>query len=136
MSDNTQMVLGVVAGAVGARVLASKLGGIFPASIPPQFANAVPLGVGIALIKNKNAFARGAGFGMIAASGSRFLGELIPGIGALELPNRNMLMPQKFLGLPATAAILSMPASQANLSGNHGGYMNSSIKSIVEPRQF
>ena len=127
---NTQLLVGVVAGAIASRFVGSAVGGLFPSSVPPAFANLIPIAAGVFLSTNKNEFAKGAGYGMIAAGGSRFVGELVPAIG------RGQYMPQKKflagLGMPANQAILSMPANQAILSGP---MTNASVRAgIVEPK--
>lgn len=135
VNDSVLLMGGLVAGAIGSRLISSKVGGLFPASVPPAFANVIPIAGGIFLVKNKNAFLRGAGYGMIAAGGSRFAGELIPAIGSMSTgSNAIRNAGTKYLSLPATNAILSMPASQANLASPYARPMGNN--NIVEPRQF
>jgi hypothetical protein len=124
---NTNLIVGVVAGALASRFVGSAVGGLLPSSVPPAFANIIPIAAGIYLSTNKSEFAKGAGYGMIAAGGSRFIGELVPAIG------RGQFMPtQRFLGMPANQSILSMPANQSIMSGPHtnASYRNN----IVEPK--
>ena len=127
---NTQLLVGVVAGAIASRFVGSAVGGLFPSSVPPAFANVIPIAAGIFLSTNKNEFAKGAGYGMIAAGGSRFLGELVPAIGRAEfMPTKKYL---SGMGMPANQAILSMPANQSILSGP---FTSQSMRSgIVEPK--
>lgn len=121
------LLVGVVAGAIASRYVGTAVGGLLPASVPSAFANAIPVGLGLYLVTNKNEFAKGAGYGMVAAGGSRFIGELVPAIGRAEFRPT-----QRFLGMPANQAILSMPANQSILSGPH---TSASYKSgIVEPK--
>lgn len=124
---NTQLLLGVVAGAIGTRLLGSKIGDLLPASIPSSFANVIPIAAGIYLTTNKSDFAKGAGYGAIAAGGSRFLGELIPALGA-----REFRPVQRTLGMPANQSILSFPANQSVMSGVH---TSASVRNgSVEPK--
>jgi hypothetical protein len=65
---------------------------------------------------------------MIAAGGSRFVGELVPAIGRSEFRPT-----QRFLGMPANQSILSMPANQSILS-RPASMMKKA--GIVEPKGF
>jgi hypothetical protein len=126
-NKNTMLLVGVVAGAIASRYVGTAVGGLLPSSVPSAFANAIPVGLGLYLATNKNEFAKGAGYGMVAAGGSRFIGELVPAIGRAEFRPA-----QRFLGMPANQSILSMPANQSILSGPH---TSASYKSgIVEPK--
>lgn len=121
------LIAGIVAGSLASRYVGTTIGNLLPASVPPAFANVIPVGLGVYLSTNKNEFAKGAGYGMIAAGGSRFVGELVPAIGRASFRPT-----QKYLGMPANQSILSMPANQSILSGP---FTSQSIKSgIVEPK--
>lgn len=128
-NKNTQLFIGLAVGAIASRFVGSAVGGVFPSSVPPAFANVIPVALGIYLAGNKNELAKGAGYGMIAAGGSRFIGELVPAIGRAEFKPT-----QRYLGMPANQAILSMPANQAILS--QPASMFSKRAGIVEPKGF
>ena len=127
-NKNTQLLIGLVGGAIATRFVGSAVGSIFPSSVPPAFANAIPIALGIFLSTNKNDITKGAGYGMIAAGGSRFVGELVPAIGRSEFRPT-----QRFLGMPANQSILSMPANQSILS-RPASMMKKA--GIVEPKGF
>jgi hypothetical protein len=120
--DLLQNAAALAGGAVLGRMAGSKVAALLPSSVPGAFANVVPVGIGLFLMTRKNSMAVWAGAGMVAAGGSRFLGELIPAIGApgkmLNPNTRKFLYSQnsrKAINLPASQANLGFPASQANL---------------------
>jgi len=66
---------GNIAGAIASKILVSKL--------PIQnnlIKSVAPIGLGIYLSSNKNAFIRNAGLGMIAVGGSEVVKSIIPGL--------------------------------------------------------
>lgn len=133
-SIDTQLMIGIVGGAIASRFVSTKVGDLFPASVPKSFANLIPIALGIYLVGNKNAAMKGAGYGMIASGGSRFAGEMIPAIGKYATVSNERA--PRLLSFPSNQAIMSYPANASNMSGVYSD--ESRIKSMTEPftRQF
>jgi hypothetical protein len=120
-SDLMTEALGIIGGAIGAKVVTSLVKKQFP-TLPPIVSGLVPVAGGVLLAGQKNAILRGAGYGMIGAGGAALAEAFIPGIGA---PDDNVL----FLGepdddddggvsYPASMSVLGEPASMSVLAGS------------------
>jgi len=73
--------IGLVAGAVAAKVVANK---VIPASLPSIARKAAPVVLGIVLMGMKGEFIKNIGAGMVASAGADLAAEYVPGIGALS----------------------------------------------------
>lgn len=119
-SDLMTEALGIIGGAIGAKVVTSFVKKQFP-TLPPIVSGLVPVAGGVLLAGQKNAILRGAGYGMIGAGGAALAEAFIPGIGA---PDDNVL----FLGepddeddgvsYPASMSVLGEPANMTVLAGS------------------
>lgn len=109
---------GLVVGSLVSRIVGTQVGNILPTSIPRQVADAAPIALGIYLSNNKNDMAKFAGYGMVAAAGSRLLGEAIPAIGKtgqyrITTSRMNRPANQAIMNRPANQSIMNRPANQA-----------------------
>lgn len=117
-SSNTQMIIGVAAGAVAAGFVGRLIQNF---NLPQPVAAAAPIVLGVVLSGQKNALVKGAGFGMIAKGSNDLVGALIPAAVSAPDVDDSIFMngaDDDFLGLPADQSILSLPADQSILSGN------------------
>ena len=111
-----QEVLGVIAGAVAANLVAKAVDKAMPTGSPVIKA-LIPVAAGVFLATQKNALVKGAGFGMVAKGGSSLVDAFLPNMGAID-DIFSMTGDDDFLSLPADQSILSLPADQSILSGN------------------
>ena len=111
-----QEVLGVIAGAVAANLVAKAVDKAMPTGSPVVKA-LIPVAAGIFLATQKNALVKGAGFGMVAKGGSSLVDAFLPNMGQID-DIFTMNGDDDFLSLPADQSILSLPADQSILSGN------------------
>jgi hypothetical protein len=110
-----QEVLGVIAGAVAANLVAKAVDKAMPTGSPVVKA-LIPVAAGVFLATQKNALVKGAGFGMVAKGGSSLVDAFLPNMGAID-DIFTMTGDDDFLSLPADQSILSLPADQSILSG-------------------
>ncbi len=110
-----QEVLGVIAGAVAANLVAKAVDKAMPTGSPVVKA-LIPVAAGIFLATQKNSLVKGAGFGMVAKGGSSLVDAFLPNMGAID-DVFSMNGDDDFLSLPADQSILSLPADQSILSG-------------------
>lgn len=110
-----QEVLGVIAGAVAANLVAKAVDKAMPTGSPVIKA-LIPVAAGVFLATQKNALVKGAGFGMVAKGGSSLVDAFLPNMGAID-DIFTMTGDDDFLSLPADQSILSLPADQSILSG-------------------
>jgi hypothetical protein len=110
-----QEVLGVIAGAVAANLVAKAVDKAMPTGSPVVKA-LIPVAAGIFLATQKNALVKGAGFGMVAKGGSSLVDAFLPNMGQID-DIFTMNGDDDFLSLPADQSILSLPADQSILSG-------------------
>jgi hypothetical protein len=115
-----QEVLGVIAGAVAANLVAKAVDKAMPTGSATVKA-LIPVAAGIFLATQKNALVKGAGFGMVAKGGSALVDAFLPNMGAID-DIFTMNGEEDFLSLPADQSILSLPADQSILSGMDGMY--------------
>lgn len=113
-----QEVLGVIAGAVAANLVAKAVDKAMPTGSATVKA-LIPVAAGIFLATQKNALVKGAGFGMVAKGGSALVDAFLPNIGNID-DIFTMNGDDDFLSLPADQSILSLPADQSILSGMDG----------------
>lgn len=110
----TNEILGIIAGSIAAGIAAKQVEKLFP-TLPAAGKNLIPVALGIFLATQKNAIAKGAGFGMIAKGSSDLVAAF--GIGA---PNVDDLFSMNafddMMSAPADQSILSLPADQSILS--------------------
>lgn len=111
-----QEVLGVIAGAVAANLVAKAVDKAMPTGSPVIKA-LIPVAAGVFLATQKNALVKGAGFGMVAKGGSSLVDAFLPNMGAID-DIFSMTGDDDFLSLPADQSILSLPADQSILSGS------------------
>jgi hypothetical protein len=111
-----QEVLGVIAGAVAANLVAKAVDKAMPTGSPVIKA-LIPVAAGVFLATQKNALVKGAGFGMVAKGGSSLVDAFLPNMGQID-DIFSMTGDDDFLSLPADQSILSLPADQSILSGN------------------
>jgi hypothetical protein len=110
-----QEVLGVIAGAVAANLVAKAVDKAMPTGSPVIKA-LIPVAAGVFLATQKNALVKGAGFGMVAKGGSSLVDAFLPNMGQID-DIFSMTGDDDFLSLPADQSILSLPADQSILSG-------------------
>jgi len=110
----TSEILGIIAGSIAAGIAAKQVEKLFP-TLPAAGKNLIPVALGIFLATQKNAIAKGAGFGMIAKGSSDLVAAF--GIGS---PNVDDLFSMNafddMMSAPADQSILSLPADQSILS--------------------
>jgi hypothetical protein len=109
----TNEILGIIAGSIAAGVAAKQVEKLFP-TLPAAGKNLIPVALGIFLATQKNAIAKGAGFGMIAKGSSDLVAAF--GIGAANVDDLFTMNAYDEISAPADQSILSLPADQSILS--------------------
>ena len=125
-------ILGIIGGAIAAKVATSQVAKLTSSMNLPSFIPAlVPVGIGVVLAGNKNKALQGVGYGMIAVGGSNLAAAFIPGITGMNAPEdvEALFLGANFIGEdedgnpiflsdPADQSILSDPADQSILSAS------------------
>jgi hypothetical protein len=109
----TNEILGIIAGSIAAGVASKQVDKLFP-TLPAAAKNLIPVALGVFLATQKNAIAKGAGFGMIAKGSSDLVAAF--GIGAPNVDDLFSMNGYDMLEAPADQSILSLPADQSILS--------------------
>jgi hypothetical protein len=112
MKFPVQEAAGIIAGSLAAGFVSKLINDKLP-NVPSIVRALIPVGAGLFLAGQKNAIAKNAGLGMIAAGGTSLAKAFIPGIGAG--------VDDLFLSEPADMSILSLPADQSILAGEIEG---------------
>lgn len=121
-------ILGIIAGAVSVRFVDQAVNKFAP-DLDPKIKALIPVAAGGFLAMQKSSLVKSAGLGMVGAGAVNLAKELVPSLGAADIPDVFLEGPADMsilsgedddvllLNGPADQSILSGPADQSILSG-------------------